>query len=113
MPAARLILLFVPDAAVRASLGFSLGLEGFTVVAGDAPADCLVIDQRQPAGDGVAVLARLRREGRTAPAIILATNPGRTLRERAAAAGALLVGPLHGDALPQAVHALLNTPAAA
>jgi DNA-binding response OmpR family regulator len=109
------VLLFEPDAAVRASLQFSLELQGFSVeqhsggetdVTGGG---CLVIDERLDGRDGLALLARLRERGCTAPAIILSTNPTRSTRQRTLEAGALLVEkPLLGDALTQALHAILD-----
>lgn len=59
-------------------------------------------------GDGLAALISLRANGRTAPAIILATNPTAPFRVRAASAGAMLIEkPLFGDELSSAImHAL-------
>lgn len=114
------ILLFEPDPAVRASLKFSLELESFDVELAEngdgdpAGAGCLVIDQRFREGDGLAFLADLRGSGCTTPAILMATNPTRRLRERALAAGAVLVEkPLLGNALSQALRAILGRAEAA
>jgi DNA-binding response OmpR family regulator len=109
------ILLFETDPAVAAALEFALGLDGFRVVGGDAaapvsdPGACLVIDQRQPTGDGLALLQALREGGHRGAAVILATNPTRRFRERVRAAGATLVEkPLIGEALTAALRATLD-----
>ena len=114
MPAPRSIIVYEQDRAVLASLQFALALEGFMVADGaDAGADhrradCLIIEQRLGSGDGLALLDQLRAEGCAPPAILLCTNPNRTLRERAEAAGALLVEkPLLTDELTRAIRALL------
>jgi DNA-binding response OmpR family regulator len=114
MPAPRSIIVYEQDRSVLASLQFALALEGFTVADGadqDADrfgADCLIIEQRLGSGDGLALLDRLRAEGCAPPAILLCTNPSRTLRKRAHAAGALLVEkPLLTDELSRAIRALV------
>lgn len=107
------ILLFVSDGAVLSSLQFSLALEGFAVADGLAApvpstAVCLVVDQACR-GDGLSLLAGLRTAGCTAPALLLATNPGRSLRHRAAATGAVIVEkPLLGEELTQALRTILD-----
>lgn len=106
-----IVLLVDDDAAVRASLGFWLDLEGLLLVAFDRAeallasgiidtADCLVIDERLPGMTGLQLLAELRRQGVAAPAIITTSHATRALRDAARAAGAQLVEkPLIGDAL--------------
>jgi DNA-binding response OmpR family regulator len=113
MPLSHPVLLFEPDASLRASLMFALELEGYAVEMGDEAqpspleAHCLVIDQRLDGGDGLALLAALRDRGCTAPAILLSTNPTRRFRACAAAAGVIVVEkPLLGDALSEALHAV-------
>ncbi|MEN3748853.1 histidine kinase [Sphingomonas sp. HF-S3] len=110
------ILLFEPDPAVAAALAFSLELDGFRVIAGHAEgnaadAACLVLDHRQPTGDGLALLGRLRQRGCRGPAVILATNPSRALRDGIARAGAALVEkPLLGEGLTRALRSALAQP---
>jgi DNA-binding response OmpR family regulator len=111
------ILLFEPDPAVAAALAFSLELDGFRVTPGDADDDaadavsCLVLDQRQPIGDGLALLGRLRERGCRGPAVILATTPSRALRDGIARAGAALVEkPLLGEGLTRALRSALAQP---
>lgn len=115
------IVLVDDDPAVADALGFSLGLEGFDVRAHrDADAlmaadviparSCLVLSHRPPALDGLALLERLRAADVTAPGILLATNPWRSLRVRAAAAGVPIVEkPLLTDALLTAIRAAIRS----
>ncbi len=109
------ILLFEPDPAVAAALAFSLELDGFRVTTGDDDVadavSCLVLDQRQPIGDGLALLGQLRERGCRGPAVILATNPSRALRDGIARAGAALVEkPLLGEGLTRALRSALAQP---
>src|SRR5215217_4621172 len=119
MPAAT-IHLVESDAALRAALAFSLGLQGFAVETYDsgaallariplAPRGCLVIDWNLADGDGLALLAALRARGVSLPSILTASNPGRALRARAAAAGAAIVEkPLIGEDLTAAIGCALG-----
>jgi FixJ family two-component response regulator len=103
------------DAAVRAALTFSLEIEGFRVRAfesGEAllreaelpPCCCLVLDQRLPGLDGLALFEQLRRCGVDAPALLITTNPTERMRGRAQSAGMeILEKPLIGDSLIRAV----------
>lgn len=99
------------DFALRASLEFSLHLQGFEVEAfasGDAllrlgrwsDASCWVIDHRLSQLDGLSLLTELRRVNSTIPAIILASNPTKKLHEQVEGAGAILIEkPLISDSL--------------
>lgn len=112
MSRANMIVLFVDDAAVLSSLQFALSLDGFAVADGLAAADpsgaVLVIDQACR-GDGLAVLTSLREMGCDAPAVLLATNPSRTLRQRAVSAGVIVIEkPLLGDELNRTLHRALQ-----
>jgi FixJ family two-component response regulator len=122
------IILVDDDPAIRASLAFSLGLEGFDVEAFAsaeallewraarplAPESCLVLDLRLSGMDGLSLLELLRGEGEGQPAVIITSNPARALGDRAAAAGALLIEkPLLCDALTAAIRSLLRLPALA
>lgn len=112
------IVLVDDDSAVRASLTFSLELEGFEVEAfasAEAAADvtvddrsCLLIDYRLPGMDGLALLSLLRARGVGAPAIVITSNPTRQLRHAIDAAGATLIEkPLLCDRLTTRIRALL------
>ncbi len=90
------------DAAVRASLKFSLELEGLTVRAyagGDAlladpalPArGCLVVDYYMPLMDGIDLVGRLRRRRVSLPAILITAKATEDMRRSAARAGIGLV----------------------
>ena len=120
-----MLLLVDDDPAVRASLQFSLELEGFavetfdsgeTLVARNSPArhDCLVLDYRLPGIDGLSLLRMLRERGETCPAVIITSNPTRSVRQRTADAGAVLIEkPLLGDNLTTAIRALIHRPSLA
>ena len=116
----RKIMLVDDDPAIRASLRFSLELQGFSVEAFASSeealacadwrsAACLVIEQRLAEGNGLSLLARLRRLGTNAPVVILTTNPSRQLQQQVAAAGASLVEkPLLSDELIAALRHLTS-----
>lgn len=104
------IFLVDDDAAVRAALKFSLELDGFhveTYASAEAVGQrefpsggCLVLDYRLPGANGLELLASLRRQGVSLPAILMTTNPGAILRRQARDAGVALVEkPLLCDAL--------------
>ncbi|MFC7498557.1 response regulator [Enterovirga sp. GCM10030262] len=122
MSSASKILLVDDDPGVRASLKFSLELEGFAVdpfESGEALADmpdfpdaaCLVLDYRLPGMDGLSLLALLRRRGSALPAIIITGSVSRGIRAQAARAGAMLIEkPLLCDALTAAIRLLVQNP---
>jgi FixJ family two-component response regulator len=99
------------DLAVRNSLKFWLEIEGLTVRgyvsgadllgAGDlARCDCLVIDQKMAATGALDLIAQLRDRHFTAPAILIASHPSLSLRQRAEKAEVRIVEkPLVGNAL--------------
>ena len=120
MTAPPLLLLVDDDPSVLASLIFSLELEGFEVAAFDSgetlvaqtelanPA-CLVIDYRLPGIDGLTLLRLLRERGETCPAVIITSNPTRSVRQRTADAGAVLIEkPLLSDSLTVAIRRLIE-----
>lgn len=120
MNRARRILLVDDDPAIRSSLTFALELEGFEVesfASGEALAErtaqpddaCLVLDYRLPGLDGLSTLALLRSSGVRLPAIIITSNPSRTVRSSAADAGAALIEkPLLCDALSRHIRMLIG-----
>ena len=120
MTSAPLLLLVDDDPAVLASLQFSLELEGFEVEAFDsgeslvaqtqlANTACLVIDYRLPGIDGLSLLRVLRERGETCPAVIITSNPTRSIRQRASEAGAVLIEkPLLNDGLTVAIRTLIK-----
>jgi FixJ family two-component response regulator len=105
---------------VRASLAFSLEIEGFLIETFDCGEDlaqkavfpengCLVLDYRLPGMDGLSLLKILRGRGVELPAMLITSAPNRHVRTRAAEAGAVIIEkPLLGDALSAAVRAGLN-----
>jgi two-component system response regulator FixJ len=99
------------DIALRRSLQFALGIDGYRVeayadagaflaVAEGAGAACLVVDYHLPDMNGIELIEQLKAAGSIMPAILIVTNPSPGLARRAAAAGVALVEkPLLGTAL--------------
>ena len=90
------------DSAVRESLKFSLGIEGFEVHAYASPDeflndikrpafDCLIVDYHLPGTNGLDVLEKLGEKGKAAQAILLTGNPSSNIRRRASSAGVTLI----------------------
>jgi two-component system, LuxR family, response regulator FixJ len=93
----KTILVVDDDAALRSSLEFILGVEGYAVRVyangrellndtGIPDSGCLIIDQRLPDIDGLQLIEMLRNRGVTLAAILITTNPTQMLRRRADAA---------------------------
>jgi two-component system, LuxR family, response regulator FixJ len=105
------VIVISDDLAVRSSLKFWLEIEGLTVRgyvsgadllgAGDlARCDCYVVDQKISALSGLDLIAQLRDRHFTAPAILIASHPSRSLREQAEKAKVPIVEkPLLGNGL--------------
>jgi two-component system, LuxR family, response regulator FixJ len=90
------------DSAVRESLKFSLGIEGFEVHAYASPDeflndvkrpafDCLIVDYHLPGTNGLDVLEKLGERGKPAQAILLTGNPSPNIRRRVSATGITLI----------------------
>ncbi len=104
------------DLAVRSSLQFSLEIEGFAVRSYATGAEllnaddlalcsCLVVDQNMPGMNGLELITTLRARHVAAPAILITSHPGPSLRERAQKAGVPIVEkPLLGNALIEKIH---------
>lgn len=100
------------DGALRRSLKFALGIDGYhvetyasaeaflaTVKAPETDA-CLVVDYHLPGMNGIELIEQLASRGAAMPAILIVTNPSPGLARRTARAGAALVEkPLLGTAL--------------
>jgi two-component system, LuxR family, response regulator FixJ len=107
------------DPAVRNSLVFALGLEGYRAQAFAGASDvlalasfpdegCFVLDPALAGIDGLEVLARLRARNVQLPAILITTDPSGGLRVRAARAGVPIIEkPLVTEALFQCIRAAL------
>ena len=114
------IILVDDDSALRGSLEFILGIEGYKVRAYacgrellDDPTlpdkGCMVIDQRLPDIEGLKLIEALRARSVELPAILVTTNPSRTLRRRADEAKVSIVEkPLLTGALFQRIGAALR-----
>ena len=99
------------DWGVRNSLKFSLEVEGFAVRtyangtellrAEDLMhCSCFVVDQNMPGINGLDLIAMLRDRHLSAPAILITSHPGPSLRDRASEAGVPIVEkPLLGNIL--------------
>ncbi len=88
------------DTAVRDSLVFQLGIEGYQVtgfasgteflrVASALPAGCLIVDVRMPDIDGIELQSRLNELGLNFPAIVITGHGDAPLAVRAMKAGAV------------------------
>ena len=115
----RNVVLVDDDSALRLALTFMLELDGFVVTALDSgeallqaalpPAPvCLVLDQNMGGLTGLEALAALRAKNQTVPALLITSHPRTSVREAAAALGAVIVEkPLLGDSLNAAINAAL------
>jgi FixJ family two-component response regulator len=111
------------DPAVRNSLKFSLGIEGFAVAVYRGAAEllndsdlsrfsCLVIDQYMPGMNGLDLVSKLRQHQVKAPVILITTHPPRALIDRAREAAVEIVEkPLLGNSLVDRIHDLIAPPA--
>lgn len=123
MAGAKIVIVVVDDdEAVRASLKFSLELEGFSVHVCDsantaldypdlAAAACLVLDYRMPEVDGFLLSERLQARGISVPRILITAPLSGALHARAKAAGffATLEKPLLDNVLLETVRAAIAT----
>lgn len=100
--APKTILVVHDDAALRNSLEFSLGIEGYHVRAyasgsallaeADFPeSGCMIIDQRLPDIQGLKLIDVLRERAIMLPATLVTTHPTPALRRRAAEANVPIV----------------------
>ena len=70
-----------------------------------------MIDYRLPGIDGLSLLRVLRERGETCPAVIITSNPTRSIRQRTTDAGAALIEkPLLSDSLTTAIRQLIHGP---
>ena len=106
-----LVIVIGDDLAVRNSLKFWLELEGLTVRSYASGAellangelsrcDCLVIDEKIHVSNGLHLIAQLREQDFTAPAILVTGQPSLSLRKQAEKVGVPIVEkPLLGNGL--------------
>jgi FixJ family two-component response regulator len=121
VPARQTVLIVDDDPAVRSSLQFCLEIEGFLVRTYASGSDllnersvpdsgCLVIDYRLPSMNGLDLLTELRRRKIMLPAIVVTTEPSMSVREKTAAAGAVLIEkPLLNEALFDGIRAAMRS----
>ena len=113
------VVLVDDDGPLLEALTLSLETEGFRVLpyaSAEAlladrnlpPRGCLVLDQKLPGMDGLALLTRLRSDGIILPATLI-TTPSAAITRRAAAAGVSIVEkPLQGQNLAERVREMLS-----
>ena len=116
----RSILVLDDDSAVRDSLKFSLGIEGFEVHTYSSAEDllnderllassCLIVDYHMPAMNGLEVVAKLRDRRSSLPAVLITGRPDADIRARAAAARvAVIEKPFRGTSLIDCIHAAVE-----
>lgn len=115
------VLLVDDDLAVREALKFALELEGISVAVcangaellnhPDLPrAECLVINDKMPAMDGLEVMNRLVASQFRIPTILITGHATAGLRQRARSAGVrhILEKPLLDSALIDSIHNILG-----
>ena len=120
-PSARRVLIVEDDPGARRSLLLLLTGRGFDAAAfptaaqaiasaAARPPACLVADYRLVDGDGIALLAALRADGWTGPAILISAYSSPALSEQASAAGFAFIfdKPLREHALVDAVGRLVG-----
>ena len=119
-PASPAVFIIDNDLALLSALAFAFEAEGFRAFAfrtsaradrsGDlAKADCIVVAQELPGECGLDYLARLEREGRSRPAILIPTGPTLPVRLLALEmAVPIIEKPLLDDTLFQAVKTLVG-----
>lgn len=119
MATSKTIILLDDDDAVREAVTFALETHGYRVQAFAHPAAlpdvtelakaaCLIIDQVLPGEAGLTLLARLRDQGLTRPAILITTSPPPIMQDVADHLTAVIVEkPLLGDRLFSVVERLL------
>ena len=115
-----IVIVIGDDLAVRNSLKFWLELEGLTVrsyasgaelLAADelTRCDCLVIDEKIPASSGLHLIAQLRDQDFSAPAILVTSQPSLSLRDQAEKAGVPIVEkPLLGNGLLDTIRHVID-----
>ena len=120
-PGSPLVLIVDDDLAVRESLKFALELEGLEVDVWARgadllacprlmQADCLVLDDRMPGMDGLAVLRALQLRDCRVPVVLVTDHATAALRRRAAVAGVrhIVEKPLLDSALIESIADILG-----
>jgi len=119
-----LVLVANDDEAMRDALQFALQLENFEVHVHRSGKDlltdrdllracCLILKDRMPDVDGIAVMHYLRERHLFPPAILLTANATPGLRRQAESAGIRMVleKPILGNALLESVLTIMRQPA--
>lgn len=115
---AKTVLIVEDDPDLLRAIAFSMEVAGYDVCqcrtaqalerADVESAACLVIDERLPDGSGLASLARLRARCISTPALMITSDPSRTLLARAKDLQTpILIKPLLGEDLINAVRAVI------
>ncbi|HTV30452.1 MAG TPA: response regulator [Xanthobacteraceae bacterium] len=109
-----IVIVIDDDQAVCSSLKFSLELEGFSVRAygsaaeffnaGLIDANCLLIDQHMPGMTGMELIAKLRAQNISTPAVLIVSQPNAAVSDRATKAGVPIVEkPFLGNTLMEKI----------
>ncbi len=73
------------------------------------PDDCLVTDYNMPGMNGLELVSVLRKRGDSMPAILVTSDPNRTVRDRAAAANVPVIDKLDlADGLVSHIKEVMN-----
>jgi two-component system, LuxR family, response regulator FixJ len=108
------------DGALLNALTFGIEIEGYTVLpfaSAESVLDldplpdvsCVIVDHRLPRMDGLYLVEVMRMRGLTAPAILMTSHPGPSLRARCGSQRIPIVEkPLLRDELSVAIHAAIG-----
>lgn len=118
---ARAVMVVDDDGALLNALTFGIETEGYRVLPFESAESvldlralpdvaCLVVDHRLPRMDGLYLIETLRIRGLMAPAILMTSHPGHTLRARCDSLQVPIVEkPLLRDELSIAIRAAIDT----
>jgi FixJ family two-component response regulator len=118
----RTVIVVDDDDALLNALTFGIEVEGYRVLPFSSAEDvldlrelpraaCFVVDHRLPQHDGLYLIEMMRARGVSAPAILMTSHPGPTLRARCDSLGIPIVEkPLLRDELSQAIRSAIGAP---
>lgn len=116
----RTVIVIDDDDGLLNALTFGIEVEGYRVLPfGSAEAvldlaelpaaECVIVDHRLPRLDGLYLIEVMRARGVSAPAILMTSHPGPTLRARCDSLNVPIVEkPLLRDELPRAIRSAIG-----
>ncbi|KAF0175659.1 MAG: response regulator [Hyphomonadaceae bacterium] len=116
----RTVIVVDDDDALLNALTFGIEVEGYRVLPFSSAEEvldlrempdvqCVVVDHRLPRLDGLYLIELMRARGVSAPAILMTSNPGATLRARCESLRVPIVEkPLLRDELSQAIRSAIG-----